>query len=80
MKQFEAKVQNSCLRKRLNIYLLQIINKISFLFHEHQPNASAPMGWRLAPAGNTLHKKTLTSICIYASKTISLQGRISNGS
>jgi hypothetical protein len=46
MKQFEAKVKTLASRKRLNIYLLlQIINKIPFLFsREHQPNASAPMG------------------------------------
>jgi hypothetical protein len=48
-----------------------IINSVP-VSPEHQPNASAPMGLWLAPAGKTLSIRKLTSICIYASKTISL--------
>jgi hypothetical protein len=70
MKQFEIK---ETLAKKLNIYLLlQIINKIPFLFSREHQNASALMGLAALPAGKTLSIRTLTSICIYASKTISL--------
>jgi hypothetical protein len=49
MKQFEAKVQNSCFKKEIIYLLLQIYINL-FCFPEHQPNASAPDGvggWHL---------------------------------